>query len=96
MRRRHLGWAVLLVGGSLSACGSTEDAKGPFSAQGYQDGCRTAEARQASFSTRVHRDEALFEEQASYRAGWRQGYAQCGQRSGAGSRPGDLGERNPR
>ena len=77
---------------ALAAC-ATDDAAadGPFYPMGVTDGCRTAESRNASFSTDTYRDERLFESEASYRAGWRSGYAQCDERSSYGARPEDLG-----
>ena len=77
----------------LSACASWGDAAdGPFYQPGIADGCRTAEARNASFSTEVFKDEALFDAEESYRAGWRTGYAQCQPMIDPTARPEDLGE----
>ena len=79
--------------GLLVACASWgEAADGPFYPQGVTDGCRTAEARNASFSTDVYQDEELFADEASYRAGWRAGFAQCQPQGGQTARPSDLGE----
>ncbi|MEM6648920.1 MAG: hypothetical protein AAF603_01570 [Pseudomonadota bacterium] len=80
---------------SFTGCASYADIDGPFYGQGFSDGCRTAQARQASFSTDTFRDEVLFKEEASYRSGWRGGYAQCDRMDDIDNRPGDLGERDP-
>ena len=85
--------APLLALPALAACASWGDAAdGPFYAPGVTDGCRTAEARNASFSTEVFRDEALFDAEESYRTGWRAGYAQCQPMVDPTNRPEDLGE----
>ena len=77
----------------LAACANWgEAADGPFYPQGVTDGCRTAEARNASFSTDVYQDEKLFADEPSYRAGWRAGFAQCQPPQNLNPRPGDLGE----
>ena len=90
-RLLHPAPALLLL--ALGACASWgEAADGPFYPQGVTDGCRTAEARNASFSTDVYQDEELFETEASYRAGWRAGFAQCQPQGGQTARPSDFGE----
>ncbi len=89
MSRRFL---LLPLGLLLAACVTSEAASGPFFGAGISDGCRTAEARNASFSTETYRDETLFETESSYRAGWRSGYAQCQPGQDATARPEDLGE----
>lgn len=55
---------------------------------GYGDGCVTATEQDKSFSTKRVRDEYLFANDRAYRAGWRQGYLQCG---GRASPPNDGG-----
>lgn len=79
----------------LVGCATETGADGAFYPQGYSDGCRTAEARQSSFSDDVYRDQTLFEQEASYRSGWRAGYAQCDRMQDVSPRPGDLGEQEP-
>lgn len=64
---------------------------------GYADGCETAEQRARLFSTRVVRDEDLFESSRAYAAAWRQGYLACG-RTGTDipspdSQSGSVGQR---
>lgn len=89
--------SVLLLAGALlalTACATSEAEQGPFYTAGRTDGCRTAQARSTSFSTEVFRDEALFDQDPSYRAGWRSGYALCDSQDGREqgvSRP-DLGQ----
>ena len=80
---------------ALSACASWgEAADGPFFQAGVTDGCRTAESRNASFSTEVYKDEQLFDVEESYRAGWRSGFAQCQPLADATNRPEDLGQQD--
>ena len=91
--RRFLSLAALLVG--LSACATDTGTDGPFYPQGFSDGCRTAEARQASFDLDTYRDAVLFRTDRSYRSGWRSGYQQCDRTQDFDNRPGDLGEQSP-
>lgn len=80
---------------ALPACASWgEAADGPFYQPGVTDGCRTAEARNASFSTEVYKDEQLFRTEESYRAGWRAGFAQCQPLTDPTARPEDLGQQD--
>ena len=84
---------ALLALCALPACGTLSDeADGPFYPAGVSDGCRTAKSRNASFSTDVYQDEALFKREPSYRAGWRAGYAQCQPQADTTARPSDFGE----
>ncbi|MBY0422513.1 MAG: hypothetical protein K2Q06_09425, partial [Parvularculaceae bacterium] len=52
----------------------------PNYGRGYSDGCQTASERGKSFSTKTVRDDALFDSDKGYRAGWRYGYQNCGLR----------------
>ena len=89
--RRLVLLAVFLACG----CASWGDAAdGPFYGAGVSDGCRTAEARNLSFSTQAFRDEELFDAEASYRAGWRAGYAQCQPPENISARPEDFGQQD--
>lgn len=45
---------------------------------GYSDGCRTGNERSNGLSQRVFRNEAIFETNPNYQAGWRAGYGSCG------------------
>ncbi|MEM6537207.1 MAG: hypothetical protein AAF668_05690 [Pseudomonadota bacterium] len=52
-------------------------AEDPAFVQGYGDGCQTSGELQKSFSTKTVKDDYAFENSRAYRAGWRQGFAQC-------------------
>lgn len=80
---------------ALSACVTGEDAAGPNYPAGFADGCRTAEAQQASFRSETFRDKVLFDSDGSYRVGWRAGYLNCDRVTDLDNRPGDLGEVDP-
>ena len=81
-----------------SACASDEAlrlADEPGYQAGYGDGCVTATERDKSFSTKRVRDEYMFDNDRAYRAGWRQGFLQCGGRTAAASDGGlILGQEN--
>ncbi len=69
---------------AVSACATSESgslADEPSFALGYGDGCQTAIERDKSFSTKVVRDEQLFESDKPYRGGWRHGFQSCGKRA---------------
>lgn len=71
-----LSLALLAAG-----CASTDPqglSQEPAFGSGYADGCATAGEEDKSFSTRRVRDEYMFGNDRAYRAGWRQGYIQCG------------------
>ncbi|WOI53958.1 hypothetical protein [Parvularcula sp. LCG005] len=83
----------VLAAAALSGCATEADVEGPYYPSGFSDGCRTAEAQQTSFSQKQYRDEALFDNDSSYRTGWRAGFSQCsGRTQDINARPGDLGE----
>jgi hypothetical protein len=73
--------AMFVFSALLAACASDGDARllaeDPAFSAGYGDGCATAIETDKSFSTRRSRDETAFETDRAYRAGWRQGFAQC-------------------
>jgi hypothetical protein len=75
------GGCVLLL--LTSGC-ATGDAAAltnePSFASGFGDGCATVREEDKSFSTTRVRDPYLFDSDRAYRAGWRQGYAECGER----------------
>ncbi|GAB4527303.1 MAG: hypothetical protein Kow00133_16190 [Amphiplicatus sp.] len=86
-------FAVLAAG-----CASDEAlrlSEEPTYQAGYGDGCLTSTEEDKSFSTKRARDDYLFDNDRAYRAGWRQGYLQCG---GRASDPDDggriLGQQN--
>lgn len=77
------GRALVLSGALLAfGCASTADLQQLREAPGYQagyvDGCETANETDKSFSTKRTRDAYAFENDEAYRAGWRQGYMECG------------------
>ena len=73
--------AALLTAAAVALAGCTppppEVLDGPYFGEGFSDGCRTAEARRAAYDNRSFRNDALFNAQPSYAAGWRSGFAQC-------------------
>jgi hypothetical protein len=84
--RRRSVWSIgrfaLGVTGALwlSACaGYDPDAlqESGWYLQGYNDGCATAGEADKSFSNKQVKDQALFDSDKGYRAGWRQGLLQC-------------------
>jgi len=90
--------AISLVAASIGGCASDEAlnlAEQPSYQAGYGDGCVTATEEDKSFSTKRQRDEYLFDNDKAYRAGWRQGYLQCGGRASAPNDGGRiLGQEN--
>jgi hypothetical protein len=62
---------------------------------GYGDGCTTSNEEDKSFSTKFERDAYAFDNDQAYRAGWRQGYLECSNRTQDVSDGGlILGDRN--
>lgn len=62
---------------------------------GYGDGCATSNEEDKSFSTKSERDAYAFDNDEAYRAGWRQGYLECNNRTPDAIDGGRiLGERN--
>ena len=85
--------------GLLSACVTDQNLAAlrdaPGYPAGYGDGCQTANADQTSFSTKQIRDAYAFDNDESYRYGWRQGYLQCSNQIPEAETGGRiLGERN--
>jgi hypothetical protein len=87
----------LLFSLALAACASAPNQaaiEGPYYPEGYSDGCRTAEALRAPFDTRSYKNDALFDAQPSYQAGFQAGLVQC-QRIGIdGVRPTVTGQQD--
>jgi hypothetical protein len=74
---------------SLVACASGDTSANRESAEyqaGYNDGCTTGSARASRLEQAPQRDQALYDINADYRAGWASGYKVCG----AGASPGRL------
>lgn len=94
--RRFAVFAVIAV--ASAACASDDAlmlAEEPGYQAGYGDGCVTATEHDKSFSTKRVRDQYSFDNDRAYRAGWRQGYLQCGGRDGQTSDGGlILGQEN--
>ena len=63
---------------------------------GFGDGCQTSNEEDKSFSTKSTRDKYAFENDEAYRAGWRQGWLECGEARTPDAIDGGriLGERN--
>ncbi|MEL7488240.1 MAG: hypothetical protein AAGJ87_13600 [Pseudomonadota bacterium] len=76
---------ILFVFAGLAACASSQETalltEEPSYQAGYGDGCATGVEEDKSFSTKRTRDNYLFDNDRAYRAGWRQGYLSCGQRT---------------
>lgn len=83
---------------AIAGCASGDAlalAEEPTFQAGYGDGCVTASEDDKSFSTTRVRDDYLFDADRAYRAGWRQGYIQCGGNASASSDGGRiLGQQN--
>ena len=83
MKTGYFALAGLLTGLMLTAsgCVSPETMQqamdGPMYPAGYADGCASAREADRAFSTKVIQDENLFENDRSYRTGWRQGFSSC-------------------
>ncbi|MBI1391723.1 MAG: hypothetical protein GC152_03175 [Alphaproteobacteria bacterium] len=78
-RRTRIAVA-LFAGAALSACVTEDTAllrEDPAYTRGYGDGCFTSGEMEKSFSTKKRRDDYEFDNSRAYRAGWRQGFAQC-------------------
>lgn len=91
----------LIAVGALAFAGCAMDPKlqqlreSPSFQVGYGDGCLTAGEEDKSFSTKSARDAYAFENDKAYRAGWRQGYLECSNRTRDAVDGGRiLGERN--
>ncbi len=89
IRTRHLT-APLFAGVMalfVAACAQDEGRdleRLPAYQAGYNEGCRTAHARERAFASEVFRDDDRFEQDAAYRAGWREGSMVCGTSDGLG------------
>ncbi len=86
-RKSHqprLGGIALLFGIVLGVAGCATSAETrllaeePNFTRGFADGCITGRETDKSFSTKRERDAYLFDNDKAYRAGWRQGFLECG------------------
>lgn len=73
------GLAVLFAAGSLAGCTlwQGEPIDDTAYQSGYAPGCHTAQERQNSYTDYRDRDDARYESDRSYRAGWNAGYHSC-------------------
>ncbi len=77
--------SVVLVGflGILlmSGCSTQIDPavrESPTFQLGYSDGCATGNGRVSGFKDTVKRNDGLYEQEETYKAGWNEGYTACG------------------
>jgi len=85
MRRKALLRAALVVLAASFAAGciffpSAKDKalrRTPSFKAGYGDGCAAASAGSANYREGPYRDEALYQSDAAYRAGWSNGFQTC-------------------
>lgn len=86
---------TLLLAGCASSAELATLREAPGYSAGYGDGCSTATEEDKSFSTASTRDAYEFDNDPAYRAGWRQGYLECGNTTPDAKDGGRiLGERN--
>ncbi len=91
--------AAIAAAAALVGCAATPEVLAlrelPSFHVGYGDGCTTANEEDKSFSTKTERDAYAFDNDRAYRAGWRQGYLECSNRTPDAVDGGRiLGERN--
>jgi len=78
---RVVGVSVLIV--AIAGCGlfsSQRDRalrRSPSFQEGYSDGCAASTAQSSNFRTGPYRDEASYQSDPTYRAGWSNGYQSC-------------------
>ena len=60
----------------LSACTAMNEQASPSYSEGFGDGCATASA-EGSMAKPPQRDQALYDKDPDYRAGWLSGHATC-------------------
>ncbi|MBV9571477.1 MAG: hypothetical protein JO056_09580 [Alphaproteobacteria bacterium] len=63
--------------------------KTPNYRAGYDDGCAAASTMGANPRGQPYRDDALYESDQAYRAGWSSGFATCRNQTMGGSLPGN-------
>src|SRR5271165_14026 len=62
--------------------------RSPSFQEGYSDGCAAASAQGSNYREGPHRDEALYQSDETYRAGWSNGLQTCRPTQSNGSPPG--------
>ncbi len=93
------GVSVLLAAAAAVGCASDNIQvlrEQPSFHVGFADGCVTSQEEDKSFSTKSTRDKHAFDNDEAYRAGWRQGWLECGNARTPDAIDGGriLGERN--
>ena len=66
--------AIALTGCTAAGPGANNS---PFYEEGFGDGCATASAQGTPGQAKTVRDQALFDGDKGYHAGWISGFAQC-------------------
>lgn len=66
---------VLMLAGCAEANSGAKNS--PFYQEGFGEGCATASAQGSPGQTKIVRDQALFDREKDYHAGWISGFAQC-------------------
>lgn len=85
---------VLLMASLVSGCIFFPSAKdralrqSPSFKDGYGDGCAAATTQSSNYREGPYRDEALYQSDAAYRAGWANGYQTCRSPQDLGTTPG--------
>ena len=62
--------------------------KTPSFKAGYSDGCAAASTQSSNYREGPYRDQALYQSDANYRAGWANGYQSCRAPQDMGRMPG--------
>jgi len=93
------GLILVLAAGAAGCAGNgriAELRESPSFHAGFGDGCVTSQEEDKSFSTKTTRDKYAFDNDEAYRAGWRQGWLECGAARTPDAIDGGriLGERN--
>jgi hypothetical protein len=85
---------MLLTAGLASGCIFFPSAKDkalrrtPSFKEGYGDGCAAASTQSSNYREGPYKDQALFQSDAAYRAGWANGYQTCRSPQDMGTMPG--------
>ena len=89
---RYRVFMLYLILASLAGCGLFPSAqeraeeKSPAFRQGYSDGCAAASASSVNYRAELYRDEAQYNTNRVYRAGWGSGFSSC-RRDNGGATP---------
>jgi hypothetical protein len=63
--------------------------KTPSFKEGYGDGCAAASTQSSNYREGPYKDQALYQSDAAYRAGWANGYQSCRAPQDLGRMPGE-------